>query len=356
MAETSGFFDATWDETVTNPETGELGDWVPRYLVKEFTDYFSLFVGNGVFISPVNQCKVIPGTGLSVIVTEGWAFINGMWYHNDGQKQINLVNNQTSNNRVDSIRLRYSEVNKSILALSFTGDTDIVRGEATYDLKLADVIVPSFAVEVSAANITDTRPNEAVCGFVKGLLEVVDTKDLFSQYQAMFDEWFDDVKDQLTGDLAIQLQLEFDTLNANIIQYKADTDAAIAAYVDGLDEIVAESKTLVTQYKADTDAKILQYKNEVKAVVDDSNEEITDFIAKDFLIPLTTLNFSNKACRIDDARITSDTLVDVYFTQDTVKEAMRVTVYVNSYNGYIELTSERQPSKALQAKMRVRVY
>lgn len=304
MAETSGFFDATWDDTVQNPETGELGDWVPRYLVKEFTDYFSLFVGNGVFISPVNQCKVIPGTGLSVVVSEGWAFINGMWYHNSSQKQINLVSNQTNNNRVDSIRLRYSEASKSILALSFTGDTNIVRGEATYDLKLADVIVPPFAVEVSAANITDARPDETVCGFVKGLLEVVDTADLFSQYQAMFDEWFDDVKDQLTGDLAVSITLQL---------------------------------------------------QEVLTVSNATNQMVEDFTDSYYYTSEKYLVFTNKVCEIADAKVTANSLIDVYFTADTIEEAERCQIYVDSAAGKIVLTAAIQPEEVIKAVFSVRI-
>lgn len=304
MAETSGFFDASWDETIENPETGTLGDWVPRYLVKEFTDYFSLFIGNGVFVNPVNQCKVIPGVGLSVIVTDGWAFINGMWYHNKGEKQINLVSNQTSNNRVDSIRLRYSEANKSILALSFTDDTEIVRGEATYDLKLADVIIPPFSIEVSAANITDTRPDETVCGFVKGLLEVIDTKDLFSQFAAMFTEWFDQTKGQLSGDLAIRIQQEL--------------------------------------------AEVLEVSN-------NTNQMFKQYMDSHYITGLKYLVFEDKVCVIEDAKVTAESLIDVYFTAETIKEAERCQIYVDSEEGRIVLTAELQPDDVIQAKFNVRI-
>lgn len=304
MAEYSGFFDAEWDPDLYNEETGELGDWDVRYLVKQFTDYFSLFVGNGVFASPVNQCKVIPGTGNAIIVSAGWAFINGCWYHNDAPKEIPLLPNQTNVNRVDSIRLRFSEASKDIIAYSFTGDTEIVRTEGTYDLKLADVIVPPFAVTVSAANISDARPNESVCGFVKGLVEVVNTEDLFSQYNAMFQEWFDATKDQLQGDLAIRIQQELE---------------------------------------------------QVLKTVESSETRIQNFISEYYYTDVKYLAFVNNVCVIEDEKVTENSLVDVYFTADTIAEAENCQIYVDSGNGTITLTAEQQPAETIKAVFSVRI-
>lgn len=304
MAEESGFFDAQWDPELFNEETGELGDYDIRYLMKQFTDYFSLFVGNGVFASPVNQCKVIPGTGNAIIVSAGWAFINGCWYHNKDPKEIPLLPNQTNVNRIDSVRLRFSEADREITASVFTGDIEIVRSEGTYDLKLADIIVPPFAVTVSAANISDARPNESVCGFVKGLVDVINTEDLFSQYNAMFEEWFSTVKDQLQGDLAIKIQLELEQV---------------------LDTVEASQNT------------------------------IQAFTGSYYVIPEQTLTFINKTCVINDEKITEKSLVDVYFTADTIGEAESCKIFVDSGSGTITLTAESQPVNPIKAVFSVRI-
>ena len=56
MAETSGFFQAMWDDSLKNPTTEEYTGWWDRdYTANQFMKYFSLFVGNGVFVSPTNQ-------------------------------------------------------------------------------------------------------------------------------------------------------------------------------------------------------------------------------------------------------------------------------------------------------------
>lgn len=309
MSETSGFFEAQWDASLTNPITEEQTGWWDRdYLASQWQEFMQMFLGNGVFVSPVNQCKVIPGTGLTVIVTPGWAFINGSWYHNDANLVINLSLNTTSSSRIDSIKLRYSDSTRSINALGFTGETTLVRGESVYDLKIAEVTVPVGAVTISVANITDTRSNENVCGFVKGLVDVVDTNDLFSQFDAIFNNWFDTVKDQITGDLGAKLQMEFYNLSNDVESYKNTAQSLIENYV------------------------------------------YNDYTSK-----VTNLTFSNKVCEVTDAKVTENSLIDVYFTADTIQEAEGCKIVVDSEAGKIKLTAEQQPSKTIKAVFRVRV-
>lgn len=309
MSETSGFFEAQWDASLTNPITEEQTGWWDRdYLASQWQEFMQMFLGNGVFVSPVNQCKVIPGTGLTVIVTPGWAFINGSWYHNNANLVINLSPNTTSSFRIDSIKLRYSDSTRSINALGFTGETTLVRGESVYDLKLAEVTVPVGAVTISAANITDTRSNENVCGFVKGLVDVVDTNDLFSQFDTIFNNWFDTVKDQVTGDLGAKLQLEFSKLEADVEDYKNTAQSLIENYV-----------------------------------------------YNDYTSAVTNLTFIDKVCEVTDAKVTANSLIDVYFTADTIQEAEDCKIVVDSEAGKIKLTAEKQPSKTIKAVFRVRV-
>ena len=327
MAETSGFFQGMWDSSLMNPTTGENTGWWDRsYLAKDFMEYFSLFVGNGVFASPTNQLKVVPGIGRTVIVSTGWAFINGGWYHNNSELSLSIAANGSSTNRIDSVRIRYSASDRKTSAVIVNGETGVVRGDTVWDLEIAQVVVTPGFTSISEANISDMRPAESVCGFVKGLLEVVSTEDLFSQFQAIFEEWFLTVKDQVTGDLAIRLQQEFDKLNQNVIEYKNSTDQAISQYKSDTDRLVSESKALVT-----------------------------DYVEKDFVLPKQVLVFSGNVCTIEDSRITEDTLVDVYFTSETMNAASKANIYVDSYNGSIKLTAEVTPTDKIEAIIRVRV-
>lgn len=338
MAETSGFFQAMWDSKLLNPTTGENTGWWDRsYLSKEFMEYFSLFVGNGVFASPVNQLKVGPGTGRNIIVSTGWAFINGGWYHNDTELSLPVPVNGSSTNRTDSVRIRYSSADRKISAVLVTGETGVTRGDTVWDLEIAQLILTPGFTTVQEMYISDTRPNEDVCGFVTGLLEVVETKDLFSQFQGIFDNWFDTVKGQVQGDLAIRLQQEFEEINANVIEYKETTDQAIEEYKESVESLVSG------------------YQDEVQESVTTAQGLVTDYVEKDFLFPKRELTFTEKVCTITDERITADTLVDVYFTAETMVAASKANIYVDSYSGKIVLTAEIQPTGKIEAIIRVRV-
>lgn len=323
MSETSGFFQAVWDSSLTNPITNEATGWWDRsYLAKEFMEYFSLFVGNGVFISPTNQLLVKPGTRRSIIVLPGWAFINGGWYHNDAEVQIDLDENTSSTNRVDSIRVRYSSANREITLVALNGEVGVTRGSSIYDLELARVTITPKASTVTASNIVDKRPDESVCGFVKGLVEVIATQDLFSQFTALFEEWFNGIKDQVTGDLAIRLQLEFDELKQAVENYQAGVNQTVASI----------SKTAQDAYNT-----------------------MNNFVNDDFVLPLQELVFVDKQCIVVNEKVTADSLIDVYFTKDTMPYAESAMIYVDSEQGRIVLTAEEQPTKTLNARIRVRV-
>lgn len=205
MAETSGFFDAEFNEGTQEYDL--------VYLSSQFASYFSLFVKNGVFGSPTNQLKVSGGAGMVVNVAPGWAFINGYWYNLDEALSLPVPSNTSASSRVDSVICRWDSAARKISLMYQAGSTRLVRDGSCYDLQLAEVIVPAGASVVLSSNITDTRTNESVCGFVTNLLRIQTTEDLFSQYQAIFDEWFDSIKGQVEGDLGVQLQSSIGNLS-----------------------------------------------------------------------------------------------------------------------------------------------
>lgn len=356
MAETSGFFQAMWDDALQNPTTQEYTGWWDRsYLAKEFMDYFALFIGNGVFASPVNQLMVVPGIGRTVIVSTGWAFINGGWYHNDTELSLELAANGSSTNRVDSVRVRYSAADRKIKALVLSGETGVTRGDTIWDLEIAQVITTPGFTTISAANISDMRPDGRVCGFVTGLLEVVSAEGLFAQFQAMFEEWFVRVKDQVTGDLAIRLQQEFEELNQAVVNYQTTVEQQIAKYQSNTEQ-------QISQYKNETTQQITEHKNTTDESVKNIQQTATNayntmkaFTDADFTLALQTLTFIDNQCIISDERLTADSLVDVYFTADTMAAAEAAMIYVDSEDGRIVLTATMQPTIALKARIRVRV-
>lgn len=309
MAQHSGFFESRWDETIINPETGQLGDWDIKYYYDQFSDYFGKFFGNGVYYNPDNCLKVLSTGGMSVQVKAGWAFANGYWYELDADTTLNVPANSTAYTRTDSVALRWSLSNREITLVYLTDTDTPVRSDSIYDLIIATIQVDSGVASILGDKITDTRTDQTLCGIVRGLeADAIDTETLFAQYDAIFNEWFDGVKDQVTGDLAIRLQLEFTQLQQTT---QAQVDAATAL--------------------------------------------VTDYVDKDYVIAEQEFVFVNKVCTITDESVTANTLVDVYFTDATMSAAEDAVISVNSTAGSIVLTAENTPASTIRGMIRVRI-
>lgn len=208
MAETYGFYDT--EELVD-------GTYDREYVAQQWADYFSLFIGTGVFASPTNQLKVVAGDGMEIIVKEGWAFIEGRWYHNDADLTLSVQPNTTTSTITSGVFIQADSANREIKAVIATGRTTPDRESSYYELELAQLQIETGTTAITDAMITDMRTDESVCGFVKGLLEgVIPTADLFLQFETQFMNWFEEMKDQLSEDAAGNLQLEIDDINQEI--------------------------------------------------------------------------------------------------------------------------------------------
>ena len=358
MAQHSGFFESVWDETIINPQTGTLGDWDIKYFYDQFAAYFEKFFGNGVYYNPDNCLKVLATGAMSVQVKAGWGFINGFWYELDEDMTLTVPANSTAYTRTDAIVLRWSLSNRTITVVYVNDYVAPTRNETTYDLVLATIEVASGAAAILGDAITDKRTDQTVCGIVRGLeADAIDTETLFAQYDAIFNEWFDTVKDQVTGDLAIRLQQEFLQLNQNVETYYANTQTAIGNYQ-------TNTENAISAYEAQIAQQISGYNTNYQQTLNAERQIVADFVDKDYVIPDSssqvpyvsiTFDSSTKKWRYTDVKVTANTLVDVYFTSESYLAALDAVIRVKSYAGYFELECENVPASALQARIRVRV-
>lgn len=207
MAEKSGFFNAK--ETST-----DVYDRV--YDAEDFAKYFATFIGNGVFVNPSDQLKVVPKTGLTVTVKAGKAFIDGYWYELDEDMDITLSVNSTTNTINDVIACTLNKLNRTISTVKKEKVNSVlpVNNGTTHELILAIVSVGVGVSSLTASNITDTRLDSTYCGYVGALIEQVDFGNLFNQMESQFNDWFDEMKDQLTEDAAGNLQMQIAELDS----------------------------------------------------------------------------------------------------------------------------------------------
>lgn len=233
MALTSAFFDAKL-----------VGDEYDRvYSAESFAEYFASFIANGVFPNPATNLQVVanvPGN-MSIQVKSGLGWINGYYCKNDGDYSLTLSPANGTLPRVDAVVLRWSRSNRSIslevktgVATSSPSAPTLERSADNYELMLASIHVVAGATSIAQANITDKRPDSTVCGWVKGVVDQIDTTDLFAQYDDAFQTWFADLQSQLSGDVAANLQSQITALgNSKVnVSDKASTAQAQAGTDD----------------------------------------------------------------------------------------------------------------------------
>ena len=166
-----------------------------RYKAEFFAEYFASFIGNGVFPNPSTGLQIIANGNLTVSLKAGKAWINGYYFHNDSDHIFNLAVADGVLKRIDRIALRLDYAARTIAPVVKKGTfasspvaPALKRDADAYELALADILINNGAINITQANITDTRLNPALCGIVHGVVDQVDTTTLFNQYQSWINQ------------------------------------------------------------------------------------------------------------------------------------------------------------------------
>ena len=195
------------------------------YNADQMSEYFDGLVSNGVYESVGSAMQVTAGEGLAVNVQSGRAIIDCKWIKNDAAQAITLTAAHVLLPRYTAIVIRLDRASRSIsiVAKDGTPASDPEKPSMTDDgqiteLCLAYVYVGPNASTITQANITDMRSSN-LCGWVTGVVQQVDTSQLFAQYQAAFEQnyaqqlaWQQDIQTQFnTWFAALTQQLSVNT-------------------------------------------------------------------------------------------------------------------------------------------------
>lgn len=210
MAEKSGFFNARETED---------GTYDREYDAEQFAEYFANFISNGVYANPANQLKAVfedsPSRPFVVIVRKGKAYIDGYWYELTEDMEITIPANTKSYAIKDVVCCTLDKAERKV---SIVLEEDVIsdyptNSDTRHDLVLSTIMVQPNASKLNAEDIVDKRPDKTYCGFVTGVIDQIDTTELFQQYDDAFQIWFDEMKDQLSTDAAGNLQTQIGLLS-----------------------------------------------------------------------------------------------------------------------------------------------
>lgn len=191
-----------------------------KYNAEQMSAIFDGVITDGVFGSIGGALMTIAGEGMQVLVKTGKAWFNSTWTLNDAQMALPIDTADVSLTRIDAVVLEVnsgiSTRENSIKVIKGTPSANPVKptmasDEDLHQYALAYVTVAANATSITAANI-EVNVGKTGCPFVTSVLQQTSITDLFAQWEAEFDTWFDNVQAQLAGDVATNLQLQIDAL------------------------------------------------------------------------------------------------------------------------------------------------
>ncbi|MBS7017897.1 MAG: hypothetical protein KH145_01950, partial [Faecalibacterium prausnitzii] len=164
---------------------------------------------SGVY-SAEEDFSVTAQGGLSVQVSAGQAWVRPARFKGrsiimEQPTTVVLTEADPVRSRIDRIALRYDAAAKktSLVVLDGTpysaapAAPEISRTELVYDLCLAEIRRPAGSTSVTAADITDTRADEAICGVMRDGVHGIPTGTLVRQFRAVIDALKGEAADKL---------------------------------------------------------------------------------------------------------------------------------------------------------------
>lgn len=168
-----------------------------KYNADQMSEYFKGLVSDGVYENVGGALQVLTGTGMTVQVQTGRMLIDSKWLENDAVLTVQLNSAHVTLNRYTAIVARLDRTNRLIEIVAKDGTNasspikpSIQDDAAIMEKCLAYVYVPASATSISQSDIEDTRANTTICGWVTGIIEQVDTSELFLQWQTAYQEFY----------------------------------------------------------------------------------------------------------------------------------------------------------------------
>lgn len=174
---------------------------------------------------------------------------------------------------------------------------------------------------------------------------------------------FDDVTSYMNKEKAYYTAREVNDGNQkinNVIDAleKADTELSnLSATIENVEAGQGELDELKTEAKDNLVNALNEVFTNLANFVNEISLKLKDFIKAeiDYVVPEQVLNFTDKICTITDEKVLSTSLVDVYFTSDTIEAATEASITVETDTGKIVLTAQKQPTSTIKAAMKVRI-
>lgn len=219
MAFTCGFF---------NSQNGDR-----KYNAEQMASIFDGLIKDGVYDTVGDIFAVTPGTGMQVLVGSGRAWFDHTWNNNDAQYPLAITAADVSLPRYDAVVLEtnHSDTVRTnrLRVLTGTPSSNPVKPTMTSTANVKQHPLAYIKVTAGATAIKQSMIQVVVgtseCPFVTGIIDTAQIDALFQQWNGEFNEWFENLKAQLSDNVVANLQGQID-------QKVAKADVATTADIE----------------------------------------------------------------------------------------------------------------------------
>ena len=146
------------------------------YSAADIGRYLQGIISSGVYADNATSLQVLAADGMTVEVQPGRAMLDCHFMENDSPLALTLSTGATRD-RIDAIVARL-DMERRLCEIAVKEGTPSVtpaaptmlRTDNTKEYMLASVYVTKLATVITQNEITDTRANTAVCGWVRGIV------------------------------------------------------------------------------------------------------------------------------------------------------------------------------------------
>lgn len=207
-----------------------------KYNAESFEEWLKPFFLTGVFNGEM-QVKAQSTPAMKVTVSSGYANLDGIPAYWPDDNVITIDTASGIYPRIDTIVLRRDNTNRAVSIEYVKGTASgspqpvaPTRDSDIFELVLAQILVGTGVTEITTADITDTRMDSDLCGWVAATVDQIDFDQIKAQFdawqavnQAQFEYWFQHLQDELDDNQAAHLQNEIDLLPIMIAPPPSDS-------------------------------------------------------------------------------------------------------------------------------------
>ena len=231
------------------------------YNADDMSKIFEGLITDGVYESVGDKLAVQPNSGMTIQIASGRGWFNKRWVENSTPYTLTIESADVTLNRyaavcikvdnTDSVRnatpyIKYSEYATTAVKPTMTR-TDTVK-----EYCLAYVYIPANTSTITASLIEDTRANNELCGWVTGLIEQLSTTTLFTQWQSIFDNWFNNLGDLINENTETMLVNALPNSTIITLSSTGWTESS-GVYTQSVTlQGMTETKTVISQANAET--------------------------------------------------------------------------------------------------------